>query len=100
MTPVITHAVKPAEKTSAISMDTSLRDCPGWKSTIRTQSKQATKQDCRHNRVKQIQVADCGSKPHCVRLELQKILVYGLIDSVSDITIMGGGFFKRAGAGG
>lgn len=109
MTPSVTHALKPVEKTTnsrhcfRCHKDGHIaHDClglePESRSTIRTQSKQTAMQDSGHNRIKQIQVADSGSKPHCVRLEVQKVPVYGLIDSGSDITIMGGGLFKRVAA--
>ena len=36
-----------------------------------------------------VRVADKGSAPHCIRVEIQGFLVYGLIDCGADITIMG-----------
>ncbi|KAL5481622.1 hypothetical protein EMCRGX_G021819 [Ephydatia muelleri] len=48
--------------------------------------------------VRIIKVTDSGSKTHCVRLEVQKVPVYGIIDSGSDITIIGSSLFKRVAA--
>ena len=48
--------------------------------------------------VKQIQVEDTGSCSHCVKVILQGVPVYGIIDSGSDITIIGGNLFRRIAA--
>ena len=44
---------------------------------------------------KTVHVADKGSIPQCVRVQVQGVPAYGLIDSGADITIMGGTLFKE-----
>ena len=39
-----------------------------------------------------------GSQPQCVKLQIQGVPAYGLIDSGADITIMGGILFKKVAA--
>ena len=38
---------------------------------------------------------DKGSQPKCVKVDLQGMPVYGVIDSGSEITIMGGVLLRR-----
>lgn len=45
--------------------------------------------------VRQIRVKDNGSVTQCVKLFLQGVPVYGIIDSSADITIIGGQLFKH-----
>lgn len=45
--------------------------------------------------VSQVRVADKGSQAHCARVLIQGVPAYGVIDSGTDITIMGGTLFKR-----
>ena len=45
--------------------------------------------------VRQVRVKDGGSITQCVKLSLQGVPVYGIIDSGADITIIGGQLFKR-----
>ena len=45
-----------------------------------------------------VRINDQGSKPHCVRVQVQGVPAYGLIDSGADITIMGGTLFKKVAA--
>ena len=42
-----------------------------------------------------VRVNDGGSRPRCVRLQIQGVPVVGILDSGSDITIMGGTLFKK-----
>ena len=46
----------------------------------------------------QVHVHDCGSKSQCVRVVLQGVPMYGIVDSDTDITIMGGNAFKQVAA--
>ena len=41
---------------------------------------------------------DRGSKPQCVRVVVQGVPLYGIVDSAADITIMGGDAFKQVAA--
>ena len=43
-------------------------------------------------------LTDEGSQPQCVKLQIQGVPAYGLIDSGADITIMGGILFKKVAA--
>ena len=43
----------------------------------------------------QIRVKDSGSVTQCIKLSLQGVPVYGIIDSSTDIAIIGGKLFKR-----
>ena len=45
--------------------------------------------------VHQVRVHDKGSKPHCANVNVQGVLMSGVVDSGADITIMGGEMFKR-----
>ena len=45
--------------------------------------------------VKAVHITDKGSIPQCVRVQVQGVPAYGLIDSGADITIMGGVLFKK-----
>ena len=45
--------------------------------------------------VRQVRVYDKGSKPHCANVNVQGVLMSGVVDSGADITIMGGEMFKR-----
>ena len=48
--------------------------------------------------VRQVCVHDRGSKSQCVRVVVQGVPMYGIVDSASDITIMGGDAFKQVAA--
>ena len=48
--------------------------------------------------VHQVRVHDRGSKPQCVRVVVQGVPMYGIVDSAADITIMGGDTFKQVAA--
>ena len=45
--------------------------------------------------LKAVHIMDKGSIPQCVRVQVQGVPAYGLIDSGADITIMGGILFKK-----
>ena len=45
-----------------------------------------------------MRLADKGSKPQCVKLQVQGVPAYGIIDSGADITIMGGILFRKVAA--
>ena len=45
-----------------------------------------------------VRLTDKGSKPQCVRLMIEGVPAYGVIDSGADITIMGGVLFKKVAA--
>ena len=45
-----------------------------------------------------MRLTDQGSKPQCVKLQVQGVPAYGIIDSGADITIMGGILFKKVAA--
>lgn len=45
--------------------------------------------------VRQVRVSDKGSMTQCVKLCIQGVPVYGIIDSGADITIIGGKLFKK-----
>ena len=99
--PTRSNVVKPAEKTNSTRRcfkchkDGHIaRDCPGPEPESRSSGRSLHKQDG----VRKIKVTDSGSKTHCVRLGVQKVPVYGLIDSGSDITIIGSSLFKRVAA--
>ena len=46
-------------------------------------------------KVRQIQLVDQGSHPQCVRLVVGEVPMEGVVDSGSDITILGGEMFKQ-----
>ena len=48
--------------------------------------------------VRQLRVKDGGSHAHCVKVSVQGVPVYGLVDSGADISIVGGALFKRIAA--
>ena len=48
--------------------------------------------------VRQVRMHDRGSKPQCVRVVVQGVPMYGIVDSAADITIMGGNAFKQVAA--
>ena len=50
------------------------------------------------NGVRVVRLTDKGSKPQCVRIQVQGVPAYGIIDSGADITIMGGVLFKKVAA--
>lgn len=45
--------------------------------------------------VRRVRVHDKGSKPHCTNVNVQGVVMTGVVDSGADITIMGGEMFKR-----
>ena len=45
-----------------------------------------------------VRVHDRGSKSQCVRVVIQGVPTYGIVDSAADITIMGGNAFKQVAA--
>jgi len=45
--------------------------------------------------VRVVRVSDGGSRPRCVRVQIQGVPVVGILDSGADITIMGGALFKK-----
>ena len=42
-----------------------------------------------------VRVQDHGSLPKCARVDIQGVPAYGVIDSGSDVTIIGGELFRR-----
>lgn len=48
--------------------------------------------------VRVVRVTDGGSVSQCVRIQIQGVPVFGIIDSGADITIMGGELFKKVAA--
>ena len=48
--------------------------------------------------VRVVRLSDKGSRPQCVKLQVQGVPAYGIIDSGADITIMGGVLFKKVAA--
>lgn len=48
--------------------------------------------------VRQVRVSDHGSKHQCVKVRIQRVPAYGIIDSGADITIIGGGLFRKVAA--
>ena len=48
--------------------------------------------------VRTVHITDKGSIPQCVRVQVQGVPAYGLIDSGADITIIGGTLFKKVAA--
>ena len=48
--------------------------------------------------VLQVRVCDKGSKAHCVKVSVQGVPMYGVVDSGADITIIGGEMFKQVAA--
>ena len=44
--------------------------------------------------VHQVRVQDKGSRPQCIRIQLQGVPVYGIIDSGADISIIGGDLLR------
>ena len=51
--------------------------------------------DSDHPVVNIIRLKVKGNKPRCVKLEIQVVPVYGIMDSGAYITIMGGDMFKK-----
>ena len=45
--------------------------------------------------VLQIRGDDKGSLPHCIKVEVQGVPMYGIVDSGANITIIGGQMFKK-----
>ena len=45
--------------------------------------------------VNSVRITDKGSVTQCVKVRVQGVPVYGLIDSGADITILGGSLFKK-----
>ena len=48
--------------------------------------------------IRQVRVHDRGSKSRCVRVVVQGVPMYGIVDTAADITIMGGEAFKQVAA--
>ena len=48
--------------------------------------------------VRMVTLRDSGSFPHCAKISLQGVPVYGILDSGADISIIGGTLFKRVAA--
>ena len=48
--------------------------------------------------VHQVHVHDHRSIPRCVRVVVQGVPMYGIVDSAADITVMGGDAFKQVAA--
>ena len=48
--------------------------------------------------VLQVRVCDKGSKAHCVKVSVQGVPVYGVVDNGADITTIGGEMFKQVAA--
>ena len=48
--------------------------------------------------VKQVRVPDCGSCPHLARVDIHGVPADGIVDTVADITIMGGKLFALVAA--
>lgn len=48
--------------------------------------------------VREVRVADKGSKPQCAKVQVQRVPAYGVLDSGTDITIMGGALFRKVAA--
>ena len=48
--------------------------------------------------VLQIRINDQGRRPQCARVLIQGVPVYGIVDSGADISIIGGGLFRRVAA--
>ena len=48
--------------------------------------------------VRLIQVDDRGSRPQCVKVEVQGVPMYGIVDTGADITIIGGNMFRKVAA--
>ena len=46
--------------------------------------------------VKVIRVSDEGSKSQCAHVEVQGVQAYGIIDTATDITIIGGRLFNHS----
>lgn len=46
-------------------------------------------------RVKAVRVSDRGSQPQCVKVQVQGVPAYGVLDSGADITIMVGMLFRK-----
>ena len=51
--------------------------------------------DSEEGTVKVVRVKDAGSAPRCVRVNIQGVPIFGLIDSGADITILGSTMFKK-----
>ena len=54
--------------------------------------------DSEDNEIRQIRISDHGSKPCHAKVDVQGVPARGVIDSGSDITIIGGDLFKRVAA--
>ncbi len=48
--------------------------------------------------VRLVRVRDQGSRPRCAKVEIQGVPAFGIVDSESDITIIGGELFKKVAA--
>ena len=58
----------------------------------------SSSEDSEGEEVRVVRLTDQGSKPQCVKLQVQRVPAYGIIDSGADITIMGGILFKKVAA--
>ena len=56
-------------------------------------------EDADSHTVRSVRVADMGSRPKCVKVAIQGVPAFGVVDSGADITIMGGDLFKKVAAG-
>lgn len=45
--------------------------------------------------MKSLRLVDRGSSPQCVKIQVQGVPAYGVIDRGADITIIGGTRFKK-----
>ena len=52
-------------------------------------------EDEQATQVNTVRITDKGSIPQCVKVQVEGIPAYGLIDSGTDITIIGGSLFKK-----
>ena len=55
----------------------------------------SSSEDEESTQVNTVRITDSGSVTQCVRVQVQGVPAYGLIDSGADITIIGGSLFKK-----
>ena len=58
----------------------------------------SSSEDEQPTQVNTVRIMDQGSVPQCVKVQIQGVPAYGLIDSGADITIIGGSLFKKVAA--